>query len=76
MIFRNISLCLTCKYVLFFLKEVDSSTIEKESPYLLFFEREGIPVSQYLPDLKNTNLESSSEEDEFDSEVKRNCVLQ
>ena len=62
--------------IFFFLKEVECSTIEKESPYLLFFEKEGISVSEYLPDIKSANLDLSSDEDEFESEVRKNCVLQ
>ena len=59
-----------------FFQEVESSAIERESPYLLFFEKEGINVSDYLPDVKNSNLDVSSDDDDFESEVKKYCVLQ
>ena len=50
--------------------------IEKESPYLLFFEKEGINVADYLPDVKNGTLDVSCDDDEFESDVKRYCLLQ
>jgi len=57
-------------------KEIESSVIEKESPYLLFFEKEGINISDYLPDVKNGTLDISCDDDEFESDVKRYCLLQ
>ena len=60
----------------FYFQEVDPSVIEKESPYLLFFERDGINVSDYLPDVKNANLDVSSDDDEFETDVKKYCVIQ
>lgn len=64
------------KYFRFPFQEVDPSVIEKESPYLLFFERDGINVSDYLPDVKNANLDISSDDDEFETDVKKYCVIQ
>eukprot|EP00795_Rhopilema_esculentum_P015115 gene15115-6296_t len=57
-------------------KEIDPSELENESPYLLFFEKENIHISDYLPDIKGSDLEVSLDDDDFDSEVKKYCVIQ
>ena len=57
-------------------QEIDPSELENESPYLLFFEKENIHISDYLPDIKGSDLEVSLEDDDFDSEVKKYCVIQ
>ena len=50
--------------------------VEHESPYMLFFEREHIHIPDYLPDIKENNLDISTDDEEFETDVKKYCVIQ
>lgn len=57
-------------------KETCPERVEKESPYLLFYERVGMDYKNFQPDIQDRNPDCSNDEDEIDNEIKKACVLQ
>ena len=55
--------------------------MDKSSAYLLFFERDGLDADQYLPkfndkmNCNNTNLGTEGLEEDFDSDLKKQCCM-
>ena len=43
---------------------------------MLFYEREGLDISEYLPDIQDKTPDWSTDDDEFEKEVRRECVIQ
>lgn len=57
-------------------KEVDIGSIEKESPYMLFFERKSLKCSDYMPNVQDKEaVNIQMEEEEFEKEVKKYCSI-
>ncbi len=50
--------------------------MENESPYMLFYEREEINISDYLPDIGDNNFDISTDDEEFETDVRKYCVIQ
>ena len=63
-------------FVTIILQETSPERVEKESPYLLFYERIGLDYKQFQPDIQDRNPDCSNDEEEFNYEVKKACVLQ
>ncbi|KAG1684339.1 Ubiquitin carboxyl-terminal hydrolase 32 [Nymphon striatum] len=57
-------------------KEVKEDSIDSDSAYILFYEREGIDYTQYLPNV-DTNIvpDISDIEEELDTDFKKVCVI-
>ena len=59
-----------------FLQEIEPNLIENETPYMLFYEKKNLNTIEYLPDIKGKDpVGVQQEEDEFDKEVKKYCVI-
>ena len=57
-------------------KEVDISLIEKESPYMLFFEKKSLNSMNYMPNIDDKEaVNIQLEEEEFEKEVKKYCSV-
>lgn len=70
--------CINCKLTTLYddFQETTEQRVQKESPYLLFYERVGMDYKKFQPDVKDRTPESSNDEDEIDNEFKKACVLQ
>ena len=56
-------------------KEVPEDNIDKSSAYILMYEREGLSLTDYLPDTTNMQQDSGDLDDEFDLDFKRQCSV-
>ena len=56
-------------------QEVEPESLDKEIPYLLFYERRGLNAIDYMPDIKEKSCQVPAEDDEFDREVKKYCSI-
>ena len=56
---------------------MDDDRIDKSSAYILFFEREGLNIDEYLPKLDSNSkkLELGDLDDELEMDFKKQCVL-
>ncbi|XP_005089176.1 ubiquitin carboxyl-terminal hydrolase 32 [Aplysia californica] len=57
-------------------KEIPEQQLDKKSAYILFYEREGVEFSQFMPDTTGCEPDLAEIDDEFESDLKRMCVLQ
>ena len=65
-------------YMSFYLneQEVAEESIDKSTAYLLFYEREGLSLSDYLPRFDSQlPLDTKDLEDELEVEFKKHCNL-
>ena len=46
------------------------------SAYILFYERQNIDFSQFMPDIEGKEPDLQEIDDEFESDLKKACVLQ
>ena len=58
-----------------FLQECDGERVQSESPYMLFYELQGLDYLSYLPNTTGKMRDSSNEEDDLE-ETKKSCRLQ
>ncbi|XP_065831123.1 ubiquitin carboxyl-terminal hydrolase 32-like isoform X2 [Oscarella lobularis] len=56
-------------------KEIDESRVDAESPYLLFYERQGFEF-KFEPEGRNKVDISRDDDDDYNSDVRRWCVIQ
>ena len=58
-------------------KEINESSMDKSNAYLLFFEREGLDVDEYLPkfDSATSKPDVGGFDEDFDSDFKKQCVV-
>lgn len=56
---------------------MDDDRMDKSNAYILFFEREGLNIDEYLPklDSSNTKLELGDLDDELEMDFKKQCVV-
>ncbi|KAH9503862.1 Ubiquitin carboxyl-terminal hydrolase 32 [Bulinus truncatus] len=57
-------------------KEVPEHQLDKNSAYILFYEREGVDFSHFMPDTTGREPDMSEIDDEFESDFKKMCLLQ
>lgn len=57
-------------------REVAEEHIDKNSAYILFYEREGLEYSRFMPELCGKEPDTSEIDDEFESDLKKMCVIQ
>jgi len=56
-------------------KEVKGAAIDKSTAYILLYEREGLSLSDYLPDTSGLRPDSGDLDEEFDLDFKKQCSL-
>ncbi len=56
-------------------KEVQEDNIDKSSAYILMYEREGLSLTEYLPDTANMQQDSGDLDDEFELDFKKQCSI-
>ncbi|BFZ19073.1 hypothetical protein BsWGS_22113 [Bradybaena similaris] len=57
-------------------KDIPEQQLDKNSAYILFYEREGVDFSHFMPDTTGCEPDLSEIDDEFESDFKKMCVLQ
>lgn len=57
-------------------KECDNSKLQKDSPYMLFYQQEDLDNRTFLPNFNGQTPDSTSDDEEYENEVKRLCVVQ
>lgn len=50
--------------------------MQKDSPYMLFYEQESLNTEKFLPKFKDPTPETASDDEEFENDVKRMCSIQ
>ena len=50
--------------------------LDNKSAYILFYEREGVEFSDFMPDTTGREPDMAEIDDEFESDLKKMCVLQ
>lgn len=59
------------------LQEVHSEEIDTDSAYILFYEKQGVNYSNFLPKIDGKKMaDTSSMDEDFESDYKKYCVLQ
>jgi len=58
------------------LQEVPEDQVNADSAYILFYERQGLNRSQYMPDVTGKEPQSTDDDGEFDTDFKKYCVIQ
>ena len=61
--------------LVFTFQEVPPTTLDCEAPYLLFYEQRDLRTIDYMPDVHELTAHDSSEDDDFDKEVKKYCTI-
>ena len=56
-------------------KEVPEANIDKSSAYILMYEREGLSLTDYLPDTTLMRQDSGDLDDELELDFKKQCSL-
>ena len=70
MILHILQLCITL------LQEIKEEAMERGTAYMLFYEREGLSASDYLPKVDTTLLPDTKDlEDELEVDFKKHCSL-
>lgn len=58
-------------------QEVHSEEIDTDSAYILFYEKQGVNYSKFLPKIDGKKMaDTSSMDEDFESDYKKYCVLQ
>jgi ubiquitin carboxyl-terminal hydrolase 6/32 len=58
-------------------KEVTEEQVDANSAYILFYERQGLDKSHYMPDVTNKEPQTlDNDNDEFDKELRKFCIVQ
>ncbi|KAK3083744.1 hypothetical protein FSP39_002517 [Pinctada imbricata] len=57
-------------------KEAQEEQMDTNSAYILFYERDNIDFSQFMPNLEGKEPDLQEIEDEFESDFKKACVVQ
>ena len=57
------------------LQEISEELLDKRSAYILFYEREGVEFSHFMPDTTGCEPDLAEIEDEFESDLKKMCVI-
>ena len=60
----------------FFFQECDSAKLQKDSPYMLFYEQGGLDERSFLPNFTGQTPDSASDDEEYENEVRRLCIVQ
>lgn len=50
--------------------------LDTNSAYILFYERQGVNFSTFMPDTTGKEPDLSEIDDEFESDFKKMCILQ
>jgi len=56
-------------------KEVPEANIDKSSAYILMYEREGLSLTDYMPDTSEMRQDSGDLDEEFDIDFKKQCSI-
>ena len=56
-------------------KEVPEKSIDKSSAYILMYEREGLSLTDYMPDTAGLKADTGDLDEEFDLDFKKQCVV-
>ena len=56
-------------------KEVPEANIDKSSAYILMYEREGLSLTDYMPDTSGMRPDSGDLDEEFDIDFKKQCSI-
>jgi len=56
-------------------KEVPETNIDKSSAYILMYEREGLSLTDYMPDTRGLKKDSGDLDEEFDNDFKKQCSI-
>eukprot|EP00088_Acartia_fossae_P020500 TRINITY_DN22079_c0_g2_i3.p1 TRINITY_DN22079_c0_g2~~TRINITY_DN22079_c0_g2_i3.p1 ORF type:complete len:592 (+),score=155.44 TRINITY_DN22079_c0_g2_i3:376-2151(+) len=56
-------------------KEVSVNNIDKSTAYILLYEREGLSISDYMPNLEGKEPDTSLLDEEFDTDFKKQCAI-
>lgn len=57
-------------------KECDSTKLQKDSPYMLFYEQDGLDERSFLPNFTGQTPDSASDDEEYENDVRRLCIVQ
>lgn len=57
-------------------KECDDSKLQKDSPYMLFYQQYDLDERTFLPNFNGQTPDSASDDEEYENDVKRLCVIQ
>ena len=57
-------------------KECDISKMQKDSPYMLFYQRDNLDCKRVLPNFQDRIPESVSDDEEYENDVRRLCAIQ
>ena len=73
---ENGSLLVLSRLFLLGLQEIKEDAMEKGTAYMLFYEREGLSMSDYLPKIDSQHLPDTRDlEDELEVDFKKHCSL-
>lgn len=59
-----------------FFQECDSTKLQKDSPYMLFYQQDGMDERAFLPNFSGQTPDSASDDEEYENDVKKLCILQ
>ncbi|ESO97934.1 hypothetical protein LOTGIDRAFT_153045 [Lottia gigantea] len=57
-------------------KEIQESQVDTNSAYILFYERHNLDYNKFMPDVTGKEPDISEIDDEFESDLKKICVVQ
>ncbi|KAM7433841.1 Transcription elongation factorSPT6 [Porites harrisoni] len=57
-------------------KECDNTKLQKDSPYMLFYQQDDLEEGMFLPNFNGQTPDSASDDEEYENEVRRLCVVQ
>lgn len=58
------------------LQEIPESQVDTNNAYILFYERKGLQYSRFMPDISNREPDTQEIDDEFESDLKKMCLIQ
>ena len=57
-------------------QECDNTKLQKDSPYMLFYQQDDLEEGMFLPNFNGQTPDSASDDEEYENEVRRLCFVQ
>ena len=70
------NICLSTDFMVFYnFQEVNESQIDLNSAYMLFYQREGVSVEKYMPNVDGKVPFPVELDEESEAEYKKQCII-
>ena len=56
-------------------QDIAEDSIDTNSAYILFYERSGLDVAKYMPDIRDREPDIADIDDECESDIKKMCSV-